>query len=232
MKYHFIKQNSCPTDGVTLSHPVSNKHSLLLIFTGWASDERLFKNFSEAKQDVCICSDYRTLEFDAELFRSYSEIRVIAWSLGVFVANRVLLNSALPVVSAVAINGTIFPRNDEKGIPTAIYDGTEQILTEENLFKFYRRMCVSAEDYRNFLKFGFSFPVTELQDALQNIRIIEEKEPSPCGKTIFTEVIIGLYDRIFPTKNQKQAWENFPSVKFKEIAHYDEQMFNIEEVNN
>ena len=193
-----------------------------MIFTGWASDERLFPMFSDKKQDICVCFDYRTLEWDAKVFQLYKEIEVIAWSLGVFVANKVLLDSGLSVVRAVAINGTIYPCSDEKGIPKAVYDGTEKNLTEENLLKFYRRMCNKMEDYENFLKFNFSFPIPELQDALQNIRIAQEKELLLFEKNIFTEVIIGLYDRIFPVKNQKQAWENFPTIRVEEIAHYDE----------
>ena len=181
--------------------------------------------FSDKKQDICVCFDYRTLEWDAKVFQSYKEIEVIAWSMGVFVANKVLLDSGLPIVKAVAINGTIHPYSDEKGIPKVIYDGTEKILTEENLLKFYRRMCNNIESYENFLKFNFSFPIPELQSALQNIRTAFVKTghaPSLPETTIFTEVIIGLYDRIFPVKNQKQAWENFPTIRLEEIAHYDE----------
>lgn len=207
MKHHFIKQG------------ISDR--LLLIFTGWASDERLFPVFSGMKRDVCVCFDYRTLEWDAKIVQSYKEMEVIAWSLGVFVANKVLLDSALPIAKAVAINGTLYPYSDEKGIPKAIYDGTEKNLTEENLLKFYRRMCNNKDDYEDFLKHNFSFPIPELQDALQNIRTEQEKKPLLFEKNIFTEVIIGLSDRIFPVKNQKQAWENFPTIQLEEIAHYD-----------
>jgi len=211
MKYHYIKRNT------------SDK--LILIFSGWASDERLFSNFSEVEQDVCVFSDYRTLEWGAKMFQAYREIMVIAWSLGVFVANRVLLGSGLPIVKAVAINGTLFPCDDEKGIPVAIYDGTEKNLTEENLLKFYRRMCGSAKSFENFQTFNFTFSIPELQEELQNIRMEQEQNPQSHGKNIFTEVIIGLSDRIFPTNNQKRAWGNFPNVKLKEIAHYDELNF-------
>ncbi|MDR1729859.1 MAG: DUF452 family protein [Prevotellaceae bacterium] len=198
---------------------------LLLIFSGWASDERLFSRFSGAEQDVCVFSDYRTLECNVKIFQTYKEIEVIAWSLGVFVANCVLLNSGLPVTKALAINGTLYPCDDEKGIPAAIYDGTEKNLTEENLWKFYRRMCRNAKSAEKFRIFTFSFSIPELQEALQNIRVIQESEPQFSGKTIFTEVIIGLSDRIFPPDNQKRAWENFPDVKLVEIAHYDEEIW-------
>jgi len=208
MKHHYIKQGT------------SDK--LILIFSGWASDERLFSTFSDMEQDVCVCFDYRTLEWRSEtMFQTYREIEVIAWSLGVFVANRMLLDSGLPIVRAVAINGTLYPCDDEKGIPTAIYEGTEKNLTEENLLKFYRRMCCSTRSFENFRTFNFSFPVPELQEALQNIRMVQEQNSLPSDKNIFTEVIIGLSDRIFPPNNQKRAWEIFLNVKMVEMAHYD-----------
>ena len=211
MKHHFINRG------------ISDR--LLLIFTGWASDEKLFTMFSNIERDICICFDYRTLEWDVQLFQSYKEIEVIAWSLGVFVANKTLYDPVLPIVKAVAINGTVYPYSDGKGIPKAIYDGTEENLTEENLLKFYRRMCNSKENYENFLTFNFSFPIQELQEALQKIRRAQEKEPLSLETTIFTEVIIGLSDRIFPAKNQLQAWGNFPNIKLEEIAHYDERIW-------
>jgi len=212
MKHHYIKQGT------------SDK--LLLIFTGWASDERLFSKFSDAEQDVCICSDFRTLEWGSEtMFQAYREIEVIAWSLGVFVANKVLLDSVLPIVRSVAINGTLYPCDDEKGIPKAIYNGTEESLTDENLLKFYRRMCGSAKSFENFQTFNFSFPVPELQQALQNIRMVQNEESLLPDKNIFTEVIIGLSDRIFPTNNQKRAWGNFSNIKLEEMAHYDEEIW-------
>ena len=208
MKCHFI------TYGVS--------DTLLLIFSGWASDEKFFPMFSNLEQDVCVCFDYRTLEWDVERFGQYREIRVIAWSLGVFVANRILPDSALPVVRAIAINGTIYPCDDEKGIPIAIYEGTEKNLTEENLLKFYRRMCAGAKEYEKLLKLNLSFSIRELQDALRNIRMTQEKKPPLPEKTIFTDVIIGAYDRIFPTANQKLAWGDFPNVRLEGITHYDE----------
>ncbi len=213
MKHHYIKQGT------------SDK--LLLIFSGWASDERLFSKFSGAEPDVCVCSDYRTLECDVKMFQAYREIEVIAWSLGVFAANHVLFDSGLPIVKALAINGTLYPCDDVKGIPVAIYDGTEKNLTEENLWKFYRRMCGSAKSFENFRTFNFSFPIPELREALQNIRMVQEKETPFLGKNIFTEVIIGLSDRIFPTGNQKRAWDGFPNVKLVEMAHYDEEILKM-----
>jgi biotin synthesis protein BioG len=136
-----------------------------------------------------------------------------------------LLDSGLPVVQAIAINGTVYPCDDEKGIPVVVFDGTEKNLTEENLLKFYRRMCAGAKEYENLLKINPSFPIPKLQDALRNIRIVQQKEPSLSEKTIFTEVVIGLSDRIFPTKNQQKAWENFPNIQLEEMAHYDEEMW-------
>lgn len=212
MKQYFIKQGT--------------SDRLLLIFTGWASDERLFLNYSGIKEDLCVCSDYRTWELNTEFLSRYKEIRVIAWSLGVFVANKVLANQHLPISEATALNGTLRPIDDQEGIPLAIYNGTEQHLSAENLLKFYRRMCADSIRYREFLQHTVPASIPELQDALRNIRTTQENEINYSEQTIFTNVIIGLSDRIFPPENQKQAWRNFPSVRMEKIAHYDENIWN------
>ena len=211
MKKQFIKQGRSDT--------------LLLIFTGWASDERFFHPSPDTNEDICLCSDYRTLEWDDAPFRSYREVRVMAWSLGVFAANSVLRHSTLPIVQAVAVNGTIYPAHNERGIPVAVYEGTEKMLTERNLLKFYRRMCGSEALYEEVKQYTPTLSISELQEALRTIRAAQENRSPDGEKTIFTKVIIGLSDRIFPTENQQRAWDGHPNVTFKNIAHYDREIW-------
>jgi hypothetical protein len=211
MRQYFIKQGT--------------SESLLLVFAGWAFDESFFSGWIKPNTDICICSDYRSLEWDKELFFPYRDIRVIAWSLGVFVAGNLLPLSGLPLSEVIALNGTLFPVDDERGIPEAIYNGTEENLTEENLLKFYRRMCSGTKDYKEFLKNDISFSIEELREALRNIKSVASK-CLPDESALFTKVVIGMRDRIFPAENQKKAWEKHPRVVWEDIEHYDENYFN------
>ncbi len=70
MKQHFIIKN--------------NQKHLLLFFAGWGMDETPFLQIRPTNKDWLICYDYRSLEFDAIILQEYSEITLIAWSMGVW----------------------------------------------------------------------------------------------------------------------------------------------------
>ena len=66
--------------------------------------------------DLLICYDYQDLKLDFD-FSAYQQIRVVAWSMGVWVAERVL--QGITLQSVTAVNGTGLPCNDSFGIPYA-----------------------------------------------------------------------------------------------------------------
>lgn len=76
MKQHFIIKN--------------NQKHLLLFFAGWGMDETPFLQIRPTNKDWLICYDYRSLEFDAIILQEYSEITLIAWSMGVWAASQIM----------------------------------------------------------------------------------------------------------------------------------------------
>ena len=67
---------------------IKDKHPrLLLFFAGWGADETPFKGYQPADSDYMLCYDYRTLDFDTSLLKTYQEINVIGWSMGVWAAS-------------------------------------------------------------------------------------------------------------------------------------------------
>ena len=96
MKQHFIIKN--------------NSKRLLLFFAGWGMDETPFLQIRPTDTDWMVCYDYRSLEFDTDLLQEYSEIRLIAWSMGVWVASQLMKQyPSLPISHSIAINGTPYP---------------------------------------------------------------------------------------------------------------------------
>ncbi len=190
MIQQFLKQN--------------NSDTLLLFFAGWGMDATPFENTFKGDDDVCICFDYTTLDFDYSILSSYKHIKVIAWSLGVWVANYLLSDKNLPIQSATAINGTIEAIDDQRGIPVDIYMGTLNGLSERSLEKFNLRMCGKASLKKTFdsvqPKRDLESLITELQ-ALYNYITSHQVSGS-----IYTKAIIGLNDRIFPADNQQLSW--------------------------
>lgn len=136
MKQYFIEQRHLP--------------SLTLFLPDGEWTNGLFA-LSPADRDLLVCYDYRSLDFDFSLPEGYEDIRVVGWSMGVWAASQVLGRSCLPITESVAVNGTMTPVDDSRGIPNAIYEGTLKGLNDVTLRKFFRRMCGSAVLLEDFL---------------------------------------------------------------------------------
>ncbi|MDR2916241.1 MAG: DUF452 family protein [Tannerella sp.] len=178
---------------------------LLLFFSGWGMDEHPFMEYLPEDMDCMICYDYSSLSFDTFSLMSYKHIRVIAWSMGVWAASRILSVHHLPVSESIAINGTPWPVDDERGIATAIFRGTLDGLNESTVQKFRRRMCGSKEALNLFME---HVPRRTVKDLHEELRRIGE-----CSRDVYEpyftwdKVYIGLQDKIFLPVNQQKAWE-------------------------
>lgn len=180
---------------------------LLLIFAGWGSDGRIFREACDALPagwDALCVSGYDRAEFDRTLLGGYSTIYLVAWSLGVAAAGRML--SRDEITCAVAVNGTPHPVSDDFGIPTAIYEGTVRTLDERNLRKFRRRMVQNGEEFARVLEVLPENPDIEaLKSQLSFIQEFTASE-TPNGLP-WDNVYISTDDRIIPTSNQRRYWE-------------------------
>lgn len=199
-------------------HIARQQRKLLVYFSGWGTPISIAKSLELPNDfDLLICYDYRdlNLEFD---FSGYQEIYVVAWSLGVWVAERVL--HAIPLTYAVAINGTGAPKHDQFGILTAVFDGTLSSLSEENLVKFERRMCgkIALENYR-LLPEKRDFAEVKQELVHLNDCIMQDNRT---GLLVWQKAIIGNKDKIIPTQNQLEYWQNQPQTKIQLIdaEHY------------
>lgn len=212
MKQHFIIR--------------SNSKHLLLFFAGWGMDETPFTDIHPLHCDWMICYDYRSLEFDESLLRGYSEITLVGWSMGVWAASRIMeLYPGLPVSRSIAVNGTLYPVDESKGIAPTIFEGTLQGLTEQTLQKFQRRMCGSSAEYKVFQSVAPQRPVEELKEELAAI----QKQYLSSGALGFhwQKAVIGRNDRIFIPENQRRAWENnVDLIEESEAAHYQRELFH------
>lgn len=138
--------------------------------------------------DLMICYDYRSLDFDFTQLQSYRSITVVAWSMGVRMADIVLSRvTDLPITQRIAINGTPYPIDEERGIAPVIFNGTLNGLNEQSLLKFYRRMCGSAKAYQQFLPHAAQRSVDDLKEELAAIAR-HDHEASLQEKTTFDHV--------------------------------------------
>lgn len=172
---------------------------LILIFTGWSTDYRLFESPAPEGWDVAVAYDYRSRGADLSFLEPYTTIYLYAWSLGVAAANYYLKNITLK--KAFAINGTLYPCSDSKGIAEAIYYGTAENLSDTNLFKFRKRVFGSTAEFN---KRADNLPETDLDALKEELAFIATL---PRERNIKWDVaLVSENDRIFPADNQRNAW--------------------------
>ena len=210
---------------VSAPHPRRNSR-LLLIFAGWGMDARPFERLSRGGYDIAVAYDYASPVALPEWIGEYQEICVLAWSYGVSMAERTLsANPSLPVTLKVAVNGTPWPVDDTLGIPRAIYSATLERLDERNVYKFYRRMCSSKEQFAEFQQ---HMPQRSLDSLRSELEIFGALEPVQATK--WDIVYIADNDAIIPTANQLNAWSGHPRIKQISGSHLPDFQAIINEV--
>lgn len=180
--------------------------NLIIYFAGWGTPASVVSHLALPNgYDLLICYDYQDLNFPAFDFSRYQTVRLVAWSMGVWVAEKVL--PEINLASATAINGTLFPKHDLWGIPLQIFDGTLQALNAENRLKFERRMCGDKQLLNVYLALPEQRSLAEIHHELEVLNTaIEANLVTP--KLHWTNVIIGEKDRIFSAQNQLAFWQD------------------------
>lgn len=206
-----------------IKHISNNSPRLLLFFAGWSAAPALFERLqAEEGMDVIICYDYREMAFREDLSR-YREIHLIAWSMGVRMAE-LALGGKWDLASATAINGTPRPIDDACGIPVDIFRGTLENLDAEGLRRFNRRMCGS----RDLLARYEETPPRTIEDVRQELQCIYDichVSPKPDATVQptaipWTRAIISTGDRIFPPANQRNYWNGRCPITEIDSPHY------------
>lgn len=189
---------------------------LILIFAGWGSDTTLYEHINMPGWDVMLCWDYDDFSFDESLVSDYHTIYLYAWSLGVFAAEKALKN-VRPAFSA-AVNGTLTPVSDEKGIPHSIYIGTMEGLNDRTFKKFQMRMFENNAEYKLYEE---KLPANPNIDEFKRQLNVILSAPNANERNIdWTYQFIGRNDRIFPYENQKRAWQDSQKTIEMESPHF------------
>jgi biotin synthesis protein BioG len=212
-------------------------HRLLLFFAGWGMDGAPFAAYRPAGRDFMVCYDYSDASFDASLIAGYDEVDVVGWSMGVWMAARSLSLAGIAVKSAIAINGTMFPVDAERGIAPEIFHGTLDGISDATLMKFRRRMCGGAAGYKSFMETAPQRSLESLRTELDVIGKLYEGAATSAegGDSPFhwDEAVIGDSDAIFPTAAQQRAWsERDVKQTLVSAPHYKEEIFRhyLEEI--
>ena len=195
-----------------------NNEKLIIFFAGWSFDEAPFEFLACEDNDVLMVYDYNTIENIKEDFSQYSEINLIAWSMGVFVAY--LLRDKLPkFVKKIAINGTPYPVNDEFGIPLKPFLLTLKHAKTGLEGKFYQNIFNSEQEFEKYKTSQVRRSVENREKELKALYDLIKKTTVEY-EIYYDKALISLSDKIIPTKNQINFWENNAEVKMLESGHF------------
>lgn len=195
-----------------------NSSKLLLFFNGWGNDELPLKHIVSEDKDVLILSDYTNAEaFQLSIAESYEEVYVIAWSMGVMVANEILRKQNINICRSVAVNGSVNSVHNEIGIPEKIYLLTLNTLSEKSVHMFQRNMCVQKNAYQFYME---NKPARSFESQKAELGYLYKfSEKCSVDNFIFTHAIIGTKDKIFPVDNLRKMWSDI-FVKEMDAPHY------------
>lgn len=163
------------------------------------------------------------MDFDPSALSGYGTVRLIAWSMGVWVASRVLAGADVRWEKRIAVNGTLTPVDDLTGIPVAVFNGTLDNMSGPVLSKFNRRMC--GKDLACYMSRGPDRSAEELKEELSALK--EAVGASGVALSFMWDVaVVGTKDLIFPAENQLRAWDVCAVEAVKvDCAHYSRDLF-------
>ncbi|EAH8792177.1 pimeloyl-ACP methyl esterase BioG family protein [Campylobacter jejuni] len=202
MKYEFLCKN-----------PDSKK--LIVVFGGFASHSSHFSHLKNDK-NVILFYDYENFDLNFD-FKAFDELFLIAFSMGVCVANRLL--KELNFKQKIAINGTNLGIDKSKGIHPTIFKKTLQNFKLEHFKEALFKECKSlAKDFifkdEKALKIEleklFDFALTKQEENFLWNKVYSSKE-----------------DEIFPPNALKNSFKNLifldePHFAFFHFKTWDE----------
>ncbi|ECK7686304.1 DUF452 family protein [Campylobacter jejuni] len=202
MKYEFLCKN-----------PDSKK--LIVVFGGFASHSSHFSHLKSDK-NVILFYDYENFDLNFD-FKAFDELFLIAFSMGVCVANRLL--KELNFKQKIAINGTNLGIDKSKGIHPAIFRKTLQNFKLENfkeaLFKERKNLT------KDFIFKDEKALKIELEK-LFDFALVKQEE-----NLLWDKVYSSKKDEIFPQNALKNTFSkliflNEPHFAFFHFKTWDE----------
>ncbi|MFI3289951.1 MAG: malonyl-ACP O-methyltransferase BioC [Rikenellaceae bacterium] len=203
----------------------NNSPELILFFGGWATDFNPFARLIAEGKDVVMVYDYTTLdglhnELN-ELCSRYTKIHLVAWSMGVWAASKVVELYRLPLckfASRTAINGTPQAIDPQYGISPKVFDKTIENLPH-GLGRFNLRMCGGKRQLDEYNMSPSMRGDDDIKAELIAIRDMSQR----VDFVLWDRVIVGTKDTIFTTENQLRFWREYqgesnPKIEIQELS--------------
>ena len=151
------------------------------------------------------------MKIDLSEIKKYSEINVIAWSMGVMTAGIVLKPIIEKINKITVINGTLKPIDDKYGIPHKIYNVTLRHFNDASAEKFAKNMFEDGLSHNLRLR----EPLDNIKKELISLQKYADNQEA-C-EFVPTKIYISSKDKIIPAKHQSAYWGIEPNF---EGGHY------------
>ena len=201
----------------------TDHNTLKVVFLGFGQDLTPFSSLN-LSSDTFFVYDYEDDSADFSVIYEYKKYEVIAWSLGVMMSDIFVSKVEKKPWKMTALNGTPFGINSEKGVDAALYKATLDNLSEDNMTRFYRRMCGRGQEFAAFIKVKPSRSLVSFKNEL--MFLAQKSVAHRVGKIVWDEAFIGLKDAIIAPLNQERGWQGHALNLVKlDAAHYSAQFF-------
>ena len=177
---------------------------LIVFFAGWGCDYNQFTNLKDRK-DVLILYDYQNLNLKFD-FNKYSNIYVIAYSAGVFVAS--VLGDKIPNIrEKVALCGNPYLFDEKLGISKENIQAFKNI-TLDNYLEFRRKyMVYTDEEYEKYNKLQSLRTIESCQSELEALQKLYAEYKDRIDP-IFDKAVVAENDLIFDVNAQKDFYKD------------------------
>lgn len=193
MQYHWLNKK--------------NNENLIVFFAGWSFDYIPFEFIDCKNYDVLAVYDYNSLEYNLPDINDYAKKYLIGWSMGVFAAY--LLKDKLPSFDKkVAVNGTVYPVDDQYGIPQKTFDLTLKYADTGLQGKFYKNVFCNDEWFERYMKSPVKRTIEDRVAELVSLNQFVKNTTVTYDNKFYNKAIVGLTDKIIPAKNQLAFWKD------------------------
>ena len=213
MHYHWLNQQ--------------NNSRLIVFLAGWSFDFYPFEFLDCKNSDVLFVYDYNTICGEAlELPNAgaYREKFLISWSMGVF-AGYILKDLFKDFDRKIAVNGTPFPVHDPLGIPQKPFLLTLRHAKTGLEGKFYRNIFNTPDEFEKYSLTPVRRTIENRENELKSLYDRIKKENFEYEK-FYDFAMISSSDKIIPTQNQINFWQNNAPYKLLESGHFPFYNFN------
>lgn len=202
MQYHWLNKE--------------NNDNLIVFFAGWSFDYIPFKFLDCTDNDVLVVYDYNSID-DLPNFNTYNNKTLITWSMGVYVAY-LLKDKFKDFNRKIAINGTIYPVDDEFGIPHRTFDLTLKFAQTGLEGKFYKNVFNNDELFERYSKAPVERSIENRVSELYSLDKLIKETKIKYNSEFYDFAIVSNFDKIIPTKNQLAFWKE--KAKTVDCGHF------------